>query len=261
MNLENIADFHFKYDSPIVCTAIHNGHFISKNIKENLAVPEEIQQKEEDSHTGFFTKICANRIIGRTSRFEIDLNRKPEKTVYLKPEDAWGLKVRKRKPIKEELEQSLQKYNQFYTEVESHFQKMKAKFGKFFVYDIHSYNYRRDGNDKPPADPEKNPEIILGTNNMPDKWLPIVHDIQNDFREIDYFGRQLDVRINVKFPGGNFSRWIHRTFPDSACCVAIEFKKIFMDEWTGEIYEDKILRLREGLSSTFKKIEKNVKML
>jgi len=259
MNLENIADFHFNYEYPIVCTAIHNGHFISKKIKENLAVPEEIQQKEEDSNTEFFTKICSNRIIGRMSRFEIDLNRTPEKTVYLKPEDAWGLKIRKRKPTKEELEQSLQKYHKFYTEVESHFKKMKAKFGKFFVYDVHSYNYLRYGNDKPPADPEKNPEIILGTNNMPEKWLPIVHDIQDEFREIDYFGRQLDVRINVKFPGGNFSRWIHRTFPDSACCVAIEFKKIFMDEWSGEIYEDKILRLREGLDSTIQNILKNLK--
>ena len=261
MKLENIADFHFKYDLPIVCTAIHNGHFISPNIKENLNVPEEIQQKEEDHYTEFFTEICTNRIIGRTSRFEIDLNRTPEKTFYLNPEDTWGLKVRKRNPTKEELDQSLQKYNKFYAEVESRFRKMKARFGKFFVYDIHSYNYRRDGKDKLPADPEKNPEIILGTNNMPEKWLPIVHDIQDDLRMLDYFGRQLDVRINVKFPGGNFSRWIHRTFPDSACCVAIEFKKIFMEEWSGELYEDKILRLREGLESTFHKILKNLEVM
>ncbi len=261
MKLDNIADFHFKYDIPIVCTAIHNGHFISKNIEKNLAVPEIIRQKEEDSNTEFFAEICSNRIIGRTSRFEIDLNRTPEKTIYLKPEEAWNLKVRKRTPTKAEFDQSLQKYRKFYAEVESRFRKMKDKFGEFFVYDIHSYNYRREGHDKPPADPELNPEIILGTNNMPEKWLPLVHNIQDDLREIDYFGRQLDVRFNIKFPGGNFSRWIHRTFPDSACCVAIEFKKIFMEEWSGEIFEDRILRLREGLESTFEKILENLKQL
>ena len=73
-----LAEFMFEYDSPIICTAIHNGHFISKNIKENLAVTEDIQKREEDSYTEFFTEICKNRIIGRTSRFEVDINRTPE---------------------------------------------------------------------------------------------------------------------------------------------------------------------------------------
>ncbi|NQV19181.1 MAG: N-formylglutamate amidohydrolase [Armatimonadetes bacterium] len=253
-----LAEFKFEYDSPIVCTAIHNGHFISENIKENLAVYENIQKREEDSYTEFFTEICNNRIIGRTSRFEVDINRTSEKTVYLKPEDAWNLKVRKRPPTKEEIEQSLQKYHEFYSEAEIHFNKMKTKFGKFFVYDIHSYNHRRNGPNGSPADPDKNPEIILGTNIMSEKWLPLVYDVQKDLRKIDYFGRQLDVRINIKFPGGNFSKWIHRTFPDSACCIAIEFKKIFMDEWTDELFEDKILKLREALNSTLPGIRANL---
>lgn len=253
-----LAEFNFEYDSPIVCTAIHNGHFESKNIKENLAITETIQKREEDPYTEFFTEICKNRIIGRTSRFEVDINRKPEKAVYLKPEDAWGLKVRKRPPTKKEIELSLQKYHEFYSEVETHFSKMKAKFGKFFVYDIHSYNYRRNGLNSPPADPDKNPEIILGTNNMPEKWLPLVYYVQEDLKKFDYFGRQLDVRINIKFPGGNFSKWIHRTFPKSACCIAIEFKKIFMDEWTGELNEEKQSRLREALNSTLPRIRANL---
>ncbi len=253
-----LAEFMFEYDSPIICTAIHNGHFISKNIKENLAVTEDIQKRGEDSYTEFFTEICKNRIIGRTSRFEVDINRTPEKTVYLKPEDAWNLKVRKQPPTKEEIEQSLQKYYRFYSEAEIHFNKMKAKFGKFFVYDIHSYNHRRNGPNSSPADPDKNPEIILGTNNMPEKWLPLVHDVQKNLRKFDYFGRQLDVRINIKFPGGNFSRWIHRNFPKSACCIAIEFKKIFMDEWTGDLDEEKQNKLKEALNSTLPGIRANL---
>ena len=258
MNLENIADFYFDYSCPIVCTAIHNGHFISENIKKNLAIDEDTQRREEDSHTEFFTEICRNRIIGRTSRFEFDLNREPEKTIYLSPEEAWGLQVRKRKPSGKAVEQTLLKYNAFYDEVRKYFDLMKEKFGKFFVYDIHSYNHRRKGIGEESTDIDRNPEIIIGTNNMPNKWFELVHDVQKDLLSYDQSGRQLDARINIKFPGGNFSRWIHRNYPDSACCVAIEFKKTFMDEWTGEFYKDKMIELRNALHSTFENIEKHL---
>ena len=56
----------------------------------------------------------------------------------------------------------------------------------------------------------------------------------DDLRRYHYLGRHLDVRENVKFFGGNHPRWAHETFPGSACVIAIEFKKFFMDEWTGE---------------------------
>ena len=93
---------------------------------------------------------------------------------------------------------------------------------------------------------------------MPEKWIPLVYNVQEDLRKFDYFGRQLDVRINIKFPGGNFSKWIHRTFPDSTCCIAIEFKKIFIDEWTGELFKDKILKLQKALNSTLPGIRANL---
>ncbi|QDU89678.1 hypothetical protein Pla175_30720 [Pirellulimonas nuda] len=38
----------------------------------------------------------------------------------------------------------------------------------------------------------------------------------------------------MRFKGGHFSAWIHETFPTSVCSIAIEFKKFFMDEWSGE---------------------------
>jgi hypothetical protein len=39
----------------------------------------------------------------------------------------------------------------------------------------------------------------------------------------------------VKFTGGYMSRWLNSRYPDRLICLAIEFKKIFMDEWTGEL--------------------------
>ncbi|MBC8415761.1 MAG: N-formylglutamate amidohydrolase [Candidatus Cloacimonetes bacterium] len=253
-----LAEFDFKYDSPIVCTAIHNGHDLSESVKRNMAISEQTQFYEEDPFTEKFTAICNNRIIVNTSRFEVDLNRSREKSVYLKPKDAWGLSLWKSHTSKEVLKESYRKYEGFYRIVKHHFLEMEKRFGKFFVYDIHSYNHRRNGIKAPADNPSKNPEIILGTNNMPETWIPLVYEIQHKLQKFDYFDRNLDVRINVKFAGGHFSRWIHRNFPDSACCLAIEFKKIFMDEWTGELDKEKFDLLKEALAFTLPEIVKNL---
>ena len=250
-----LADFNFSYDSPIVCTAIHNGHDVSKEVLKNLAVSKETRLMEEDPYTERFTQFSSNTIITRTSRFEVDLNRSIEKCIYMKPADAWGLKTRKETPSELDILQSLEKYNNFYSLAKDHFTQLEKKFGKFFVYDIHSYNHHRKGSEADFDDPKLNPEVIIGTNNMLEKWFPLVDKIQNTLTSFDYFGRSLDVRKNVKFSGGHFSRWIHNYFPDSACCISIEFKKIWMDEWTGKIYEEKLNKLIQALNSTHTLIE------
>lgn len=243
------AEFNFRYDSSIVCTAIHNGHELCTAVQKNLAVSNEIQLYEEDPFTENFTKICNNRIVATTSRFEIDLNRNSEKCIYLEPADAWGLQTRIKPPSAEIITASKKKYFEFYRKTEEYLRKMEAKFGKFFVWDIHSYNHHRLGTNAPFDDPQKNPDIMLGLNNMDPSWYFLVEKIKNTFDEHDFFGRKLAVTTNGKFPGGNFSRWIHNTFPSSACCIAIEFKKIFMDEWTGVLFPEKQQKLIEILAS------------
>ena len=250
-----LADFDFSYSSPIVCTAIHNGHNVSSDVLKNLAVTEDIRLMEEDPFTERFTQFSSNTIIGLTSRFEVDLNRSVENCIYMKPEDAWDIQTRKEIPSDLVISQSLAKYDEFYASAKNHFARLEKKFGRFFVYDIHSYNHHRKGQEAGFDDPKLNPEIIIGTNNMPEKWFPLVDTIQNELTSFDYFGRSLDARINVKFPGGHFSRWIHNNFPNSSCCIAIEFKKIWMNEWSGEIYEDKLIKLIEALNSTHVLIE------
>ena len=249
--MKDFAEFDFDYQQPLVCTAIHNGHLLSPEVKANLAITEDVQLYEEDPFTERFITGCGNLIIANYSRFEVDLNRSPEKCIYLQPEDSWGLITRKIPPSQSTISQSLEKYHSFYDEVKKRLSILAEKFGVFFVFDVHSYNHHRLGAEAPFADPQKNPEIIIGTNNMPEVWFPLVDKITSKIKEYDYFGRSLDARINVKFPGGYFSRWIHTNFPASACCIAIEFKKIWMDEWTAEIFEDRLARLVEAFQSTF----------
>jgi hypothetical protein len=71
-----------------------------------------------------------------------------------------------------------------------------------------------------------------------------------DMRAFDPGGCALDVRENVRFKGGHLSRFVHETFPEHGCALAIEFKKTFMDEWTGQPDEARIAKLGAALAAT-----------
>ncbi len=61
-------------------------------------------------------------------------------------------------------------------------------------------------------------------------------------------GRHLDVRENVNFRGRYLSEYVHSNYPKTGCCLAIEVKKFFMDEWTDELDEE----VFEALLAAFK---------
>jgi len=244
------TELYFTFSEPFVCTAIHNGHNLSKSVKENLNISKEVRTREEDARTGYFTRIGANRIIQHKSRFEYDLNRPRERAVYLEPSDAWGLDIRKEVPAKDLIDDSLARYDSFYRRVKLFLDEMLKTYRSICLFDIHSYNHHRLGPDEPFDDPDKNPDIILGTSNMPEKWFPTVEQLRESLVAYDFMGRKLDVRLNIKFPGGHFPRWIHDTYGERICAVAIEFKKIFMNEWTGEFYPEILRELRQALKST-----------
>jgi hypothetical protein len=133
------------------------------------------------------------------------------------------------------------------------------RYGRFVVFDLHSYNHRRDGPDEAPADPDLNPEVNIGTGSMDRAmWGGLVDRFMDDLRAFDYLGRHLDVRENVKFQGGQFSRWVHQTFPGVGCSLAIEFKKFFMDEWTGQPDPQQLETIRHALQATIPGILENL---
>ena len=224
---------------PIVATAIHAGHNLREEVAKQMALDDKARLREEDPYTDAWTSVADIRIIVETSRFELDVNRPRGHAIYLTPEEAWGLKVWKEKLPRDLIERSLNKYEAFYQEVEEILSELQERGGPFVVLDLHSYNQIRPMPDSPPADPELNPEVIVGTSNMDRKrWAPVVDRLIGDLRSFDFLGRSLDVRENVKWTGGAFSQWIHDTFPKYGCSFAIEFKKIFMNEWTGELYPE-----------------------
>lgn len=249
-------------DGPLVAVAIHDGHQVRKEVAEIMVLEEGTRLQEEDPFTAEWTSIGDTQIVGLRSRFEVDLNRPREKAVYIKPEDSWGLKVWKSEPSRDLVASSLAEYDAFYVEAHRIFSELEKKYGRFVVFDLHSYNHHRLGPEKPFDDPEKNPEVNIGTGTMDrELWAPIVDRFITDLRSYNYNSRQLDVRENVKFQGGQFSRWIHQTFPRSACSLSIEFKKFFMDEWTGQPDLLQLEEIRLALQSTVKGVKEELKKL
>lgn len=238
-------------DGPIVATAIHDGHELRAELAALAALPEPDRLREEDPFTGNWTKAAGTRIVALRSRFEVDLNRPRERAVYLHPEDAWGLDMWKSPLPGEVIERSLAEYDAFYSELARVLQSVERRYGRFVVLDLHSYNHRRQGPEGPAADPEANPEVNVGTGSLPPgRWDGVVERFMSDMRAYNFLGRRLDVRENVKFRGGNFSRWVHTEFPIAGCALAVEFKKFFMDEWTGEPSLPQVGEIQKALAST-----------
>jgi len=223
-------------EGPLVACAIHNGHDLRPDVAECMQLGENERLYEEDPYTGDWTTIAPTRIVARRSRFELDLNRPRDKAVYVTPADAWGLNVWKCEPAAAMVNRSLQAYDDFYDHLRHLLQRLVADHGQVVVFDIHSYNHIREGADSAAAAELENPDVNLGTGTMARAiWAPVVECWLTAMRGSDYLGRRLDVRENVKFVGGHLPKWIHENFPNSVCALAIEVKKFFMNEWTGEL--------------------------
>ncbi len=236
---------------PIVATAIHDGHELRDEVAALMALEESDRLREEDPFTGIWTSVVTTQIVARRSRFEVDLNRPRDKAVYRTPDDAWGLVMWRDELPEDVVQRSLEEYDAFYAEAERVFSELERRYGRFVVFDLHSYNHRRGGPDEPAEDPEANPEVNVGTGSLDrERWGPLVDRFMTDLRDHDFLGRHLDVRENVRFQGGYLSKWVHETYPRSGCCLAIEFKKFFMDEWTGRISAEEYEAIPQALQAT-----------
>ena len=243
--------YSINYNSQMIFCAIHNGHHISEHVREKIGITDLERKREEDPFTEQFINDKDNHIIQYTSRFEVDLNRHIEKAVYQTPSNCWGLPIYPTTSLTDiEIQMALEQHNLFYQNMIDIIEKHLEKYDKLIVWDIHSYNHRRNGEFADFDPEENNPEIIIGTNNykyMSPDWEPLVNNIEQMFKSHKFTGdfpnrpskqEYLDVRQNVKFPGGYLSQFINQRYPDRACCLAIEFKKIWMNEWSQEVDED-----------------------
>ncbi|MBD8022855.1 N-formylglutamate amidohydrolase [Microbacterium gallinarum] len=255
-------EFLGQWDGQFVATAIHNGHDVRPDLAAEFALPEPDRLREEDPHTDRIGALIPARVVVNRSRFEVDLNRARDEAVYRSSEDAWGLEILQDPPLADDLVAgSLDVYDSFYAELGRRLDEVAAR-GPFVVFDVHSYNHRRDGADADPAPAGENPEVNVGTGSLDrDRFGGVVDVFIDALHGAHTSTGPLDVRENVRFRGRQLAAWTHARYPGRAVVLALEFKKTFMDEWTGEADFGRVDELARALAETVPAVEASLRHL
>ena len=234
------------WSGQLVATSIHAGHDLRPEVADLMVLDEAERLREEDPFTDAIASLAPARVLVHRSRFETDLNRIRDKAVYSRPEDCWGMNVWSTDELPEDVKaRSLQVYDTFYTDLAERLDEMAAR-GPFVIYDVHSYNHRRPGADQPAEPVKENPEVNLGTGSVDRERFGAVVDA---FRT-SLSGQGFDVRENIKFKGQALAWWVHERYAGTGLVLALEFKKTFMDEWTGTPDPAHLDKLTRALATT-----------
>ncbi len=245
-------DIHYLLEEkggPVWALAIHDGHDIADELVPIINLSEVERLREEDPFTGILTDIGTNRLVVKTSRFQVDLNRALQDAIYLHPEQAWGLNVWKHLPSKAIIERIQHSYRYIQRLISLLIEDTIHRYGYFIVYDIHSYNSKREGPNEI-IDTALNPQINIGTIHNSSIWHPVIDAFKQFISSKQFAGRNIDIRENVKFSGGYLSKWINSKYGAHGCVLSIEFRKDFMDEWSGVPNPQAIELLRQLLASS-----------
>jgi len=237
----------------VVAAAIHAGHDIRPEVADLLVIDEATRLREEDPFTERLTACGDLRVLVNRSRFEVDLNRERREAVYRGVNESWGQRVWEVEPAPDVIERSLELHDQFYAHLGEHLDRIAAT-GPFVRFDVHSYNHRRDGPDAECAPNDANPDVNVGTGSMSERWRPVADSFVAALSQTKVRGSTLDVRENIRFKGRHFARWIHEHYPTTGCALALEFKKTFMDEWTGVLDEQHLDELTNALGNTIEPV-------
>lgn len=250
-DLRPAVTFHGTWDGQLVATAIHAGHDLRPEVAAAMVLDEATRLREEDPHTDQIGLLAPARVVVHRSRFEVDLNRPLAQSVYREPDDSWGLTVWRSNPLADGIvRRSQDGYASFYSQLAARLDEVAGR-GPFVVYDVHSYNHRRDGPDSRPEPVEDNPEVNLGTGSV-DRAVfgGVIDAFTESLSAQSTDAGPIDVRENVKFEGRALAWWVHERYAGRGVVLALEIKKTFMDEWSGVVDEVRLRRLQEALAAT-----------
>ncbi len=239
------------WSGQLVATSIHAGHDLRPEVADLMILDESERRREEDPFTDAITSLMPARLLVHRSRFEADLNRSRDMAIYAGPEYCWGFDVWGSKGLPADVyARSLEYWDTFYTDLAVRLDEVAAR-GPFVMFDVHSYNHRRPGPEEPDEPWLKNPELDLGTGKVDrEQFTPVIDALREAMASQGF-----DIRDEVKFFPKQLSNWVHHRYPGVGCVMTLEFKKTFMDEWTGVPDPDRLHVLAEALTNTIEPVE------
>lgn len=224
------ARFAFLRPSYYCATAVHAGSRIRNELISKLKIGTADRRREEDPGTDWFLRDFPIQIIASDSRYEYDINREPGQAIY---DVAWGMEVWKGSLSKAEREVSLAKHDEFHQlmDIVARYLIRQNRYG--IIFDLHSFNYRRDSRQE-----DAKPDINIGFKPVNcERFGRFIDDFIRRLAEVSIDGHRLRVTENEIFSGGYLSRRLSSKYYDRLLVLAIEFKKLYIDEWSGKISE------------------------
>jgi N-formylglutamate deformylase len=254
----NSTTVSFRGRSPIIGTALHYHHDIRPDIAPKLQLGTAARHYEEDPFTHRFLGKIMHCLTPNQSRYEFDLNRPPDTTIYSSPALAWGQQVWGEPLNQYEREFCLEKWYEFHTMMDCAVEDAITNFGQAIVLDFHSYNYQRKGATDWRTDDK--PVINLGTRhlNLDDAGRKIVDDFAEDLKQHTVLGEECMVQENGVFYGGYLNRRLSHLFGPRVITLSVEYKKVYMDETTGEVHDDILDDLASQIDDTIGRLGERV---
>ena len=224
---------------PYICTAIHAGSNLNERLNYKINLFSFQRWQEEDPCTDDFIANQPITITALDSRYEYDLNRERDICIY---DEAWGKKVWKTDLTSSERRRSLDKYDEFYSIIKALVTKLEFLFKNVFIFDIHSYNYRRATMNK------EYPLFNLGTHYLNEKYNEEKNYILDSFGKIDLGDiKNVTAENDIFYGKGYFAQFISENFENTAL-FPIEVKKVYCNENSGSIYDEVVMQLKENFN-------------
>ena len=233
------TEFHFIGPARYLGVALHSGSRVRPSLSGVMALTGEERFREEDPYTDRLIRSFPVQLIARDSRFEYDLNWEIEKSIYPAGEKKWGLQVWNRELTPDERDETYTRFLEFHSILDLAVETVLEEGTPVILFDMHSFCYQRGGRIEWFRD--QMAEINLGTRYINrEQFAPLINTFLEGISGMDIESYPLRVVENELFPGGYLTRKYAATHHRDVLVMAIEYKKIFMDEWTGILDKEKM---------------------
>ena len=245
--------------SPVVGTAIHDGHALPPGFAAGMAIARRgaacarrIPTRSSSSATCPTASSCISRASPSISTGIATA------AIYLKPEQSWGVQVFSQPPSADLVRQAMRIHDRLLRDLRTFLRQLEEQFGRFV-------RPRRPQLQPPPRRTGR-----PAGQRRSDAAGQHRHLLDGP-AALGACGRSVHraaARVRVPRP----SRWtcartspsrgaasrpasFTTSFPRTGCAIAVEFKKFFMDEWTGEADPEALDAIRAMIRSTLPLLE------
>ncbi|MBD1558679.1 flavohemoglobin expression-modulating QEGLA motif protein [Vibrio sp. S9_S30] len=227
---------------PVVCTAIHAGSRLRDELLHRCVLENSERLFEEDPFTDDMIASQPITLVGLDSRFEYDLNRALTLSTYYK--SAWNRLVWKKPLGAKHRAESHRKHTAFYTVYEAIISKLESLHDSVVVFDLHSYNYKRQRSDAP--------VFNIGTAQIDmERWGTVVHRFCSELSKVSLPNVTTSAEMDSVFEGRGYLISHTNAHFDRTLVLPTEVKKVFMEEESGTPFPLVLDALHSGLKEAF----------